>query len=163
MTSKIRIKVGNTAIEFEGSEDYMRQDLPILIERLSEISPTGDVDEEEPAEVLPPSDDPSKKKLELTTNTIATMLDAKTGTDLALAACAHLCLVKGVDSFMRTHILGEMKLANNFYKKSYGANLSNYLKTLVSNSKILETAQDTYALNATEKSKSRKEVSWIST
>jgi hypothetical protein len=37
MTSKIRIKLGTTEIEFEGSEDYMRQDLPDLIERLSEI------------------------------------------------------------------------------------------------------------------------------
>jgi hypothetical protein len=51
-----------------------------------------------------------------------------------------------------------MKLANNFYKKSYGGNLSTYLKTLVSNSKILETAQDTYALNATEKANLEKKL-----
>lgn len=158
MTSKIRIKVGSAEIEFEGSEDYMRQDLPALLERLYELSPSPDTDEEEEGEVLPPSDDPSKKKLELTTNTIANKLGATTGPDLALAACAHLCLVKGRDSFSRANILGEMKLANNFYKKSYGGNLSKILRSLVSDSKILETAQDTYALNATEKANLEKQL-----
>jgi hypothetical protein len=150
--SKIRIKVGSTEVEFEGSEEYMKQELPSLLALLTEFAMTdADADETEEAEVLEPSADPGKQRLELTTNTIAVKLDAKTGTDLALAACAHLSLVKGADSFLRKHILGEMKLATNFYKKSYGANLSNYLKTLVANSKILEVAEDKYALDAKEK------------
>ena len=159
MTSKIRIKVGSTEIEFEGSEDYMRQELPALVELLSEIASTDvdeDADENEAAELVQASGDPNKQRLELTTNTIAAKLGAKTGTDLALAACAHICLVKGVDSFNRKHIFGEMKLATNYYKKSYGGNLSIYLKSLVTNSKILETAEDTYALHATEKANLEK-------
>jgi hypothetical protein len=148
--SKIRIKVGNTEIEFEGSEDYMRQELPALIELLTESATTDDDDEtEDDAEVL--EGDPAKQELKLTTNTIAAKLGAKTGADLALATCAHLCLVKGVDSFERKHILGEMKLASNFYKGTYSKNLSRYLKTLVNDSKILETAQDKYALDNKEK------------
>jgi len=45
--SKIRIKVGNAEIEFEGSEDYMRQELPALIELLTESATTDDDDETE--------------------------------------------------------------------------------------------------------------------
>jgi hypothetical protein len=152
--SRIRIKVGTTEVEFEGSEDYMKQELPALIELLTESAPadTGvDTDEAEEAEVLEPSGDPTKRKLDLSTNTIASKLGAKTGTDLALATCAHLCLVKGADSFERKHILGEMRLATNFYKKSYAANLSSYLKTLVKDSKILETSDDKFALDSKEK------------
>jgi len=44
-----------------------------------------------------------------------------------------------------------MKLASNFYKGTYSKNLSRYLKTLVNDSKILETAQDKYALDNKEK------------
>ena len=109
--------------------------LPALIELLAESATTDNEDETEAeAEVL--EGDPAKQQLKLRTNTIAAKLGAKTGADLALAACAHLCLVKGVDSFERKHILGEMKLANNFYKRTYSANLSKYLKTLVNDSKI---------------------------
>jgi hypothetical protein len=151
MTSKIRIKVGTTEIEFEGSEDYMRDELPGLVELLNEIAPATENGEEEEAEILPESVDQSKKKLQMTTNTIATKMDAKSGADLALAACAHLCLVKGQDSYKRSNILGEMKLATNVYKKTYSNNLSSSLKTLVKNSKLLETAEDTYALDAKEK------------
>ena len=150
--SKIRIKVGSTEVEFEGSEEYMKQELPSLLELLTESAMTDtEADEAEEAEVLEPSGDPGKQRLELTTNTIAVKLGAKTGTDLALAACTHLSLVKGADSFLRKHILGEMRLATNFYKRSYAANLSSYLKTLVANSKILEVAEDKYALDAKEK------------
>lgn len=151
--SKIKVKVGTTEIEFEGSEEYMRDELPKLIELLSDIALPGYGQEDEESELLPPSDDPVKKKLQITTNTIATKLGANSGPDLVLAACAHLCLVKGADTFTRANILGEMKLATNFYKQSFNKNLSPALKTLVKGSKLLETAQDTYALDAKEKTR----------
>ena len=149
--SKIRIKVGATEIEFEGSEEYMKEELPRLLELLSEIAPVEADSPEEPSEVLKPSGDLSKQKLQLTTNTIASKLGASSGADLVLAACAHLCLVKGADTYTRAQILGEMKLATNFYKQTYSNNLSPSLKTLVKGGKLLETAQDTYALDAKEK------------
>lgn len=149
MTSKIRIKVGAAEIEFEGSEEYMREELPRLVELLGDLTPTRQ--QEEDAEILPPSDDPKKRKLELTTNTIATKLNVNSGSELVLAACAHLCFVKGADTFKRANILAEMKLASNFYKQTYSNNLSSALQTLVKSEKLLETAQDTYALVAKEK------------
>lgn len=151
MTSKIRIRLGATEIEFEGSEDYMREELPNLIGLLTDLSPAGSDQPEEESEVLPASSDSSKQKLQMTTNTIATKINSKSGGDLAIAACAHLALVKGQDSFKRANILGEMKLATNFYKKTFSNNLSASLKTLVKANKLLETSEDTYALDSKEK------------
>src|SRR5688572_8721918 len=136
----------------------MRQELPALIELVMDAAPPEpepdeEIDEDEEAEEIQASPDPNKRRLQLTTNTIAAKLGAKTGSDLALAACAHLSLVKGVDSFQRKHILAEMKLATNFYKNTFGKNLSGCLKTLVNRSKILETTENTYALENKEKTR----------
>ena len=87
----------------------------------------------------------------MTTNTIASKLSVKTGNDLVIAACAHLTFVKGADTFTRSNILAEMKLASNYYKATMRKNLSNILKTLINQNKLLETAKDTYALEASLK------------
>ncbi len=107
--------------------------------------PTAD---DEEGEILPAANDPLKKKLELTTNAIAGRLDAKTGPDLVLAACAHLHLVKGAETFHRKNILAEMRLANNYFKSSFASNLTSCLKTLVKDKKLIERTEDIYALDA---------------
>lgn len=152
--SKIKLKVGSVEIEFEGSEEYMKGQLPTLIELLCANAPNDDEEEvTSNSDVLPPSGDSSKKKIEMTTNTIAAKLNVKSGADLIIAACAHLCLVKGHDTFTRKNILAEMQTASNFYTKSYSKNLSRYLKTIVNEDKIIERSQDTYALSASEKTR----------
>lgn len=156
MASKIRIKVGATEIDFEGSEEYMRDELPKLVELLADFAVLGG-DEEGSTEldVLPPSNDSSKKPLSLTTNSIASKLSAKSGSELVVAACAHLYFVKGAERFSRANILAEMKLASNFYKQTFNNNLSSALKQLVKSDLLLEVAQDTYAL--VEKERKRLE------
>ena len=152
MTSKVRIKAGSIEVEFEGSEEYMKDELPSLIELLYSLSPDDSPSEEngDTESVEAPTDE-SKQKIQMTTNTIASKLRVKSGNDLVIAACAHLTFVKGVDTFSRSNILAEMKLASNYYKANMRKNLSNTLKTLINQNKILETAKDTYALEATTK------------
>jgi hypothetical protein len=149
MECKISVKVRNIEIEYEGTETYLKEDLPNLIQLLAELP----VAEEPPAEheeeeVLPDKSDPSNQKLQLTTNSIASRLDSKTGPDLALAACAHLHLVKAAETFHRKNILAEMRLANNFFKKSFASNIASSLKTLVKDKKLIERTDDVYALDA---------------
>lgn len=150
MTSKVRIKAGAIEVEFEGSEDYMKDELPALVELLYSLSPTDDLAQEEEGESdeLAASIDQTKQKLQMTTNTIASKLSVKVGNDLVIAACAHLTFVKGADTFTRANILAEMKLASNYFKATMRKNLSSSLKTLINQGKILETAKDTYALDA---------------
>lgn len=148
MTSKVRIKAGSVEVEFEGSEEYMKDELPALVELLYSLSPADNSGEEEESVELQATADTSKQKLQMTTNTIAAKLNAKKAGDLILAACGHLALVKGATTYSRSNILAEMKLATNYYKATMNKNLSGSLKTLVKQNKLLETATDTYALDA---------------
>lgn len=152
MTSKIKIKAGLIEVEFEGSEEYMKEQLPSLVELLCSIAPDPTENSEGEKDELFVAPTNSKSKLQLTTNTIAAKLNVKTGSELILAACAHLTFVKGADTFKRSNISAEMKLASNYYKENFHKNLSSSLKTLVANGKLLETASDTYALSASTKS-----------
>lgn len=151
MTSKVKIKAGAIEIEFEGSEGYVKDELPRLVELLCAIGPASENQEEEESQELPDSTDPAKQKLQLTTNNIAANLSVKTSRELVLAACAHLTLVKGSDNFSRRDILEEMKQANNYYKDTMSKNLSNTLKSLISDNKLLEPTKGKYALQATQK------------
>ena len=152
MTSKVKIKAGSIEVEFEGSEEYMKDELPALVELLYSLGPMESSESEEEALELPASSDTSKQKIQMTTNTIASKLGVKSGNELVMAACAHLTFAKGVDTFSRGNILAEMKLASNFYKANMRSNLSSTLKTLLKQNKLLETSTDTYALEASIKS-----------
>tara|TARA_R110000751_G_scaffold79953_5_gene161183 strand:+ start:1915 stop:2442 length:528 start_codon:yes stop_codon:yes gene_type:complete len=152
--SKIKLKVGSVEIEFEGSEEYMKDQLPTLVELLCTNAPNDEEEEStSTSDVLPPAGDSSEQKIEMTTNSIATKLNVKTGSDLIIAACAHLCLVKGHNTFTRKNILAEMQTASNFYTKSHVKNLSRYFKAVLTEGKLIERSQDNYALSSSEKSK----------
>lgn len=150
--SKIKLKVGTVELEFEGSESYMKEELPGLVELLCNNAPDEPSEEDKnSADVLPPSDDKSKQKIEMSTNAISAKMNVTSGADLVLAACAHLCLVKGYDTFTRKNILAEMQTASNYYTKSRGKNLSPALKSLQKDEKLIERSTDNYALSANEK------------
>jgi hypothetical protein len=154
--SKIKIKLENIAIDFEGSEEYIRSDLPNLLELLctyavplaNETKIESDAEE---AEELLANPDPTHLRLQMTTNTISAKLKVTKGTELVLAACAHLCLVKGADTFERKNILAEMQTASNYYKQTYSKNLSQSLLSLVKDNKLIERSKDKYALGAKTK------------
>ena len=148
-TAKMRIKMGPIEIEYEGSEDFLKQELTDLLavsklyqdSGLPEVGPTT-TGRPEAAAVTGVE---SSRTSAMTVTTIAAKLSAKSGTDLILAAGASLTR-GGSDTFVRQKLLDEMKKATGYYKKSYGSNLSNYLLTLVKEGK-LQTAKDTYSLN----------------
>lgn len=85
------------------------------------------------------------------TNTIASLLNANTGSDLVLAAMAYLTLVQGKDVAGRREILDEMKAARTFYKETFSSNLSSYLDNLSKAKRLNLVARDTYALPNSER------------
>ena len=152
MASKIRIKMGDVEVEYEGSEEFLRDELKSL------LSAVLDLHKEHGNSVL--SDDLSTKRekgvgssnnFTGTTNTVAAKLSSSSGTDLVIAAAAQLCLVSGNDSFNRATLLKEMQTAKSYYKTTYCNNLSKYLKSLVSTDRLREVAKDTYSLSAKER------------
>lgn len=145
MASKIRVRAGELEVEFEGSEDFLRDELPSLLEFLSglNIAKVSTSDRSDRGDV---GGDTTLG----TTNTVAAKLGAETGPDLILAAAAKLTFADGVTSFTRKELLAEMQTASNYYKTSFTSNLSTYLSRLVKAGTLLEQAKDTYALSSTK-------------
>lgn len=156
MEQKIKIKIGSLEIEYEGSENYLKNDLPNLIEKLLELNiPNSTIGIDNLASVNDFHEEVINKGAEkninqMSANSIAAKMGGKTGTDVAIIGCAHLALMQDLESFTRIQILTEMKKATNYYKSSYSKNFSNILKTLVSSHKLIERSNGIFALHATE-------------
>ena len=153
-TAKIRLKIGQLEVEYEGQASFLQDDLFNLMEKM--VGFYAEHKASIPAAPLPAQTNgagPTGSLGELghSTNTIAAILDVKTGSDLAIAAAARLGLVKEKGTFTRQEINDEMKSATTYYKASMSANLSGSLDTLVKGQRLNQTAKNIYALSATEK------------
>ena len=159
MNTKIRVKIGQIEVEYEGESEYLKDGLVTLLNDVAEVfsehSETAKKIEEAdaPANVVSMSD-----KNNLSTNTIATELDVSTGSDLVIAAASYLYFVQNKETFNRQEILNEMKSASTFYKSSYSGNLSQSIKRLVQAKRLNLVRKDVYALNQTELNKLKPQI-----
>lgn len=154
MTSKIRIKLGPIEVEYEGSEEFLKKELPDFLSAISQLyreSGVNLISSVPSANQQLGQTDAGSQAIVGTTGTIAAKLNVTSGPDLAVAAAVRLMLGLGQGSFTRDQLLTEMKSASSYYKKSYRSNLSNMLSGLVKSSRFVETAKDTYALSANTK------------
>lgn len=149
MTSKIRIKLGEIEIEYEGDESFLTKELPQLLAVVSELHvKSGATDSSGSGSKSGSNGAGDADVPELTTGSIAAKLSAKSGTDLILAASAHLTFVAKKQKFSRQDITKEMKSASAYFKKSYVNNLTTGLNTLVKSGKLLEPSSGAFALSA---------------
>jgi hypothetical protein len=150
---KLKLKTANVEIEYEGGEDFLRSELMGFITEVAEVhkenQPIGTTIQQTNT---PPAGVTSGGTINLSVNSIAAKLTVTTGPDLVLAACADLTLALNRDTFSRKDILDSMKTASTYYKKSYSNNFSNYLDGLVRNDKVLQQANDVYALHTQTRS-----------
>lgn len=142
MESKIRIKLGPIEVEYEGSETFLKQELPDLIKTVTELYKSTGV------AMINLDDKNILGKLQLSTTSIAAKLSCSSGPELILAAAAHLTLVQKLEVFSRKQLLDEMKTASGYYKTSYSDNLSTNLKNLLKD-KLNEPSSGQYSLSAT--------------
>jgi hypothetical protein len=156
MPAKVRIKAGPVEFEYEGETELSIADIKDLfshIETLFTVPSLASVGNDSGAPdldngVVAPiqqSGRPSK----LHVNSIAAKLDAKTGSDVAVAAAAYLQLIDGKDSFSRQKLLMTMKEAKKYYKVSMSNNLTKHLGSLLG-SKFNQVGQDQYSLTSAE-------------
>ena len=153
-SSKFRLKIGVLEIEYEGNESFLKDGLFNLMEKVSglytehrsslpiNVSPTNEQIESEKSTNI---------EIDLSTSTIASRLEVKSGPDLVMAACICLTLVKKKSSFTRQDIHNEMKAATSYYKTSMGSNLTKSLEVHVKSGRLNETSASNYALSAQEK------------
>lgn len=150
MTSKIKIKMGTIELEAEGTEEFLKQEIPEFLKTISTLHSATTVENKTNGKAegaVPPRQ--AGTRLELSTGSIAAKLDSKSGPDLILAACARLELVLGKANYNRQAILDEMKTANSYFKVTYRKNYSRDLHNLIVNGKLVESAAGIYALHAT--------------
>jgi hypothetical protein len=164
--SKIRIKIGSVEVEYEGTDDFLRDELPLLLDKLATLGarvptsgqPGGENRPETDKQVGgdrhlggdsgPPANSGAVNTGLGTCSTVAATLGAKTGPELAMAAAARMIIGDSRTSFTRKELLDEMKSATAYYNKNYGSNLSSTITGLVKAKKFREVAKDTYGLAA---------------
>lgn len=154
--SKIRIKMGPIEVECEGSEQFLKKELPDILTAVSNLyKESGEARAQMPR--VPKADDaPSTGSVVGTTATLAGKLKVKSGNDLVIAGAAHLTLVKGKSEFSRQELLDEVKGASGYYKESYNKNLTNYLNSRVKAGHLLEPRTGYYSLGADKKAELEK-------
>lgn len=153
MTSKIRIKMGQIEVECEGSEQFLKKELPDLLESVTRLHEQSGgnvgVDPVNGGSNQVPSA-PSGNVVG-TTATLAGKLNVKSGNDLVIAAAAQLTLVGGKAEFSRQELLTSVKSASGYFKDTYGKNFTNYLNGRVKAGQMLEPRSGYYALSAEKK------------
>jgi hypothetical protein len=144
MESKIRIKLGAIEVEYEGSEAFLKKELPDLMKSITELYKSVRTLVEQPEEQ---GGDFEQKRIKLSTKSIAAKLNCSSGRKLVIAAASHLTLTKNQDSFTRKQLLSEMQSASGYYKKTYADNLSNCLKGLLKDDTLTEPSGGNYSLS----------------
>jgi hypothetical protein len=145
MTSKIRIKFGDIEVECEGSEDFLKKELPDLLETLSKFRGRGPAPEPEVSGRQAGATGNGVRSR--TTGSVAQAIAApSSGGGLLHAAAVKLTLIDRKDEFSRQEILDEMKSASGRWKTTYANNLSSYLQTAVKKKILVEARKDVYAL-----------------
>jgi hypothetical protein len=158
VSSKLRIRIGEVEIDYEGTEEFLKQELPQLLKTAMELhrasggSSSGASDESEGGAAA------ARKVAYHTTRSIAAKLGVKSGSELLIAAAAHLALVKGTETFTRQELLSEMQSATSYYKSSYSPNLTKYIKTALKKGLLAENGKNLYALTATARTDLEKKL-----
>jgi hypothetical protein len=149
--TRFRVKLGAAEIEYEGGTQFLKEEIMPTVDKILEMVESR-AELQRPIPML--QIDNSTEVLSSTTivdvshstNTIATLLGAKSASDLAIAAAAHLTLVQKKERLSRREILDEMKGATSFFKSNYVNNHSSTLKVLTNGDRLRLLAPDTYGL-----------------
>ncbi len=147
---QFKISVGHVALEYEGDESFFSKDVAAFVgsflEKVGNVVVT-------PLPVQGPTGESAASQRKShgqkhSTNTVAKLLDVKTGPELILAAVAKKILVDGEETVSRQTISSEMRGATSYYKKTYTSNLSAYLDTLTKADSLRLISEGVYGLPA---------------
>jgi len=150
--SKIRIKMGEVEVEFEGTESFLKIELKELLAGVLELHKKADLKSTTlPVSAKETTASPSTEvAFSGTTNSVAAKLGSKTGPDLIIAAITRGTLLSDQETCNRNTIIKEMQAGTSYYKKGYLSNLTASLKGLLKDQKIREISTGVYALSASE-------------
>lgn len=154
--AKIALKIGHLEVEYEGSETFLKEDIFRLMEKVVGFQAKHSTAlSAAPPQATTKNEDSTvgQSEINMSTSTIATRLNAKSGPELAIAAAAHLALVQKKEKFSRDDIHENMKAAPSYYKKNMSKNLTTLLQSLVKSERLNQISDGHYALSAPERKK----------
>jgi hypothetical protein len=152
VTSKLRVKLGRLELDFEGSEDFIKQELMTVLAQLKTLGALDiDGDDDAGGDGKPKS----KVKLddELTTSTIAGKIGVDSGPELVMAAMIRLTMVGNAAKATREAITAEMRGATAYFKETYTNNLTSTLRRLVTGQRLNDLGSNSYSIPAPERTK----------
>lgn len=144
----LRAAFGALTVEVEATRSFLRDDFLNVLHDLREFAaeaPSTAIVTNSSSNGVAVASAP-ESRLDLTTSSIAAAMNARTGSQLAMAAAAKLTLCDGRDRFNRRDVMAEMRSAGSFFKKTYSSNFTNYLNTLLKDRKLNEVGNGVYAL-----------------
>jgi hypothetical protein len=148
MATKLSVKIGKIEFEYEGETNFTQEDIKDLFSHLEALKPAQ-------VAVELPSDGENLQRSRsngtvrpLSTSTIASRLGGKGASNVALAAAAHLQLVDGKETFTRQELNADMRAASQHYNENMAKNLSQTLKTMVTQKFLNEVKVGVYSLTA---------------
>jgi spermidine/putrescine-binding protein len=145
--SKIEIQVGQIKVHYEGDDNYIKTELPALLDKLIHQSKSIPTMESSHTEVMQGKANGAAVVKVGTTNAIAGRINAKTGSDLFTAAAAKLYFVDKKESFSRIELIKEIRSATQYFKETYVGNGSSILKSL-GKTTLNEASKDRFSLTA---------------
>ncbi len=148
--------MGAIEVEYEGSDDFLKKELPELLAAVSSLHKEAGARMLPAAYVSPSGSGGGGEITNLgtisgTTATIAAKLGCDSGPELILAAAAQLTFVGGKDRFTAKELRNSCREARSLWKRSYGNNFGKYVATLVKDQSLLEAQNGVYALQAKKK------------
>jgi hypothetical protein len=152
--AKIKIRVGEVEIEYEGDAEFLKTGLLEVCKELSKLNELVPV--ARPSKQPKASEDHEHRVGEKhSTVDIANLLGAQTGPDLVMVAAAYLHFTEGKKEFSRAQVLDAMRTATGYWHENYAGNLSTSLKSLTkasskSPAKLRVVKEGTYSLPAKE-------------
>ena len=149
---QIKINLGAVALEYEGPEDFFKSEIANIMKTLSAHAAVVPRDKFSGRSASEGSNGSASKGggavHSHSTNTVAKLLDAKSGPDLIMAAVVKKIMVDGDETINRPTITSEMRKASSYYKRTYANNLSKYLDNLTKADRLRLVSDNTFGLPA---------------
>ena len=155
MTAKVRIKAGPVEFEYEGETELGVTDIKDLFSHIEKLFKApglregGEINSAGDSKDLANQANTTKQGAKLHINSVAQKLNAKSGSEVAIAAAATMQVFDGKETFSRNELLDMMKKATMYYNTNMSSNLTKILGTLVG-AKFNQVSDGVYCLTAAE-------------
>jgi hypothetical protein len=139
--------MGAIEVEYEGSEQFLKKELPELLAAVSKLYAQSGPVANGKTGIEDSGCGPLNGNVGGTTTTIAAKLKSNSAPELMIAAAAHLTLVANKPEFSRKELLEAMKSASGYYKSSMTNNFGNCANGRVRAGELVEVRKGHYALS----------------